>query len=192
MMQVVSRDVIEHLSQTRVIFSSGTDVLLSLVSLRAVYRHCLVRVESLFCHCDDGLRMGEPHTAITASPMPPLAFCVSTGCRKRGSPPSGRRLRCTPVPGAQIRCGTSHHPFGYRGRHRRRRQTHASAGFRRSGACVVAAPRPRLCVGRTHCSTSGGQSAEGASPHLSRPPTRAHVPHADGDMVRCRAGRWLE
>src|SRR6185369_7589205 len=40
-------------------FSCGTDVLLSLVSLRAVYRHCLVRVESLFCHCDDGLRIGR-------------------------------------------------------------------------------------------------------------------------------------
>ena len=27
--------------------------------MRAVYRHCLVRVESLFCHCDDGLRIGR-------------------------------------------------------------------------------------------------------------------------------------
>ena len=29
----------------------------SFVSLRAVYRDCLVRVESLFRHCDDGLRI---------------------------------------------------------------------------------------------------------------------------------------
>ena len=42
----------------------------SLVSLRAVYRDCLVRVE----HCSVltvtmGFASGEPHTAITASPM---------------------------------------------------------------------------------------------------------------------------
>jgi hypothetical protein len=41
----------------------------SLVSLRAAYRDCLVRVE----HCSVTVTMGfasaEPHTAITASPM---------------------------------------------------------------------------------------------------------------------------
>ena len=32
----------------------------SFVSLRAVYRDCLVRVESPFRHCDDGLRIRRP------------------------------------------------------------------------------------------------------------------------------------
>src|SRR6478609_8686226 len=37
------------------------------------------------------------HGSKSTAPMPPLAFCVSTGCRKRRSPRPGRRLRCTPV-----------------------------------------------------------------------------------------------
>ena len=42
----------------------------SLVSLRAVYRDCLVRVEPLFRHCDDGLRIRRARIPpITASPM---------------------------------------------------------------------------------------------------------------------------
>ena len=41
----------------------------SFVSLRAVYRDCLVRVESLFRPVTMGFASGEPHTAITASPM---------------------------------------------------------------------------------------------------------------------------
>ena len=41
----------------------------SFVSLRAIYRDCLVRVESLFRPVTMGFASGEPHTPITASPM---------------------------------------------------------------------------------------------------------------------------
>jgi hypothetical protein len=41
----------------------------SLVSLRAVYRDCLVRVEHCSVTVTMGFASGEPHTAITASPM---------------------------------------------------------------------------------------------------------------------------
>ena len=56
-MEPVSRDVIGHLSQTRVIFSSGTDVLLEsrLVASRLPGLPCDGR--ALFRHRDDGLRI---------------------------------------------------------------------------------------------------------------------------------------
>ena len=57
-MEPVSRDVIGHLSQTRVIFASGTDVVLEsrLVASRLPGLPCEGR--ALFRpYCDDGLRI---------------------------------------------------------------------------------------------------------------------------------------
>ena len=68
-MEPVSRDVIGHLSQTRVIFRAALMSCSSLVSLRAVYRDCLVSVEHCSVTVTMGFASGEPHTAITASPM---------------------------------------------------------------------------------------------------------------------------
>ena len=68
-MEPVSRDVIRHLSQTRVIFRAALMSCSSLVSLRAVYRDCLVSVEHCSVTVTMGFASGEPHTAITASPM---------------------------------------------------------------------------------------------------------------------------
>ena len=68
-MEPVSRNVIGHLSQTRVIFRAALMSCSSLVSLRAVYRDCLVSVEHCSVTVTMGFASGEPHTAITASPM---------------------------------------------------------------------------------------------------------------------------
>ena len=66
-MLLVSLDVIEQLSQIRVIFSNGTDAGSSLVSLRAVYRDRRVRVELLFVTVTMGFASGERRTAHLAS-----------------------------------------------------------------------------------------------------------------------------
>ena len=68
-MQLVSRHVVERLSQTRVIFSSGTDVVLEfrLVAGRLPGWPCEGR--ALFRHCDDELRIGRVPCRHHCSPM---------------------------------------------------------------------------------------------------------------------------
>ena len=98
-------------------------------------------------------------TALT----PPRVFCRTTGWTKARVTTVWQAIALHTSVGLAHRFGAEQAiaQMGISDRHRGRRQPPAPRGVRRSGARILAAPRPRLRVGRSHRPSGGGNPLKG-------------------------------